>query len=228
MIKKLNWEYENDYSFYLVDEIESTNTYLKENFESYPDKTVLIAQRQTKGRGRYNRVWVSDNDAIFSLLLKKNGNYHITAPLALCMALLGFGYDVGIKWPNDIYLQGKKLAGILIEDSFQGDFSCAIIGIGLNMTDKAEFNAIGLNTKISKYEIIDSFTKKFTELNQMNFKDVIALYRKESIVIGKMVLYHNKLYKAEGVDGAGYLILENEEEYIHVSCDEIDIKESIR
>jgi biotin-(acetyl-CoA carboxylase) ligase len=48
--------------------------------------------------------------SIFSILLKKNGAYHLTAPLALCLALAGFGYDTGIKWPNDIYLQNKKLA----------------------------------------------------------------------------------------------------------------------
>jgi hypothetical protein len=62
IIKKLNWEYESKYSFYLVDEIESTNAYLKENAKDYNDKTVLITQRQTMGRGRYNRVWVSEDD----------------------------------------------------------------------------------------------------------------------------------------------------------------------
>ena len=211
-----------------MDEIESTNTYLKENAKDYKDQTVLIAQRQTKGRGRYNRVWVSEDDCIFSILLKKNGAYHITAPLALCLALAGFGYDTGIKWPNDIYLQNKKLAGILIEDVYQESFSSAVIGIGLNMTDKIEFNAIGLNTKISKYEIIDAVMNKLSELNQMDIKDVIELYRKKSIVIGKMVSYHDKLYKAIGVDSNGYLILENDSKTIHISGDEINILESIR
>ena len=228
IIKKLNWEYESKYSFYLVDEIESTNTYLKENAKNYNDKTVLIAQRQTKGRGRYNRVWVSEDDCIFSILLKKNGAYHLIAPLALCLALSGFGYDTGIKWPNDIYLQNKKLAGILIEDVYQESFSSAIIGIGLNMSDKIEFNAIGLNTKLSKYEIIDAVMNKLSELTKMDIKDVIELYRKKSIVIGKMVSYHDKLYKAIGVDQNGHLILNNDSTTIHVSRDEIDIKESLR
>lgn len=227
-IKKLNWDKETKYSFYLVDEIPSTNTYLKENASNYPNKMVLIAQRQTNGRGRYNRVWVSDDDCIFSILLKKNGAYHIIAPLALCLALSSFGYDTGIKWPNDIYMQDKKLAGILIEDLYQEEFRSAIIGIGLNMTDKKEFNAIGLNSKLSKYEIIEAFLLKLEELNEMDFKNIVELYRKKSIVIGKMVYYHDKMFKATGVDERGYLVLENDNEIIHISCDEINIKESLR
>lgn len=226
-IKKLNWDFSN-YSFYLVDEIPSTNTYLKENYSKYPDKTCLIATKQTCGRGRYNRVWVSEDDCIFSILLKKNGSYHITVPLALSLALQSLGYDTGIKWPNDIYMQEKKLAGILIEEIYQESFSSAIIGIGLNMSDKKEFNAIGLNTKLSKYEIISEVLLKLDELNQMDFDSVIELYRKKSIVVGKMVYYHEKLYKAIGVDSKGYLILENDNEILHISGDEINIKESLR
>ena len=150
MINKLNWEYDAKYSFFLVDEIESTNTYFKEHAEEYPDKSVLIALRQTKGRGRYNRVWESKDDITFSILLKHNASYNVIAPLALCLALYSLGYDTGIKWPNDIYMQDKKLAGILIEDLYQITFNSAIIGIGLNMSDKEEYNAIGLNSKLSK------------------------------------------------------------------------------
>lgn len=226
-IKKIKL-YNNDYSFYLVDEIPSTNTYLKENYNIYPDKTCLIAKRQTEGRGRYNRVWVSSDDCIFSILLKRNGFYNITVPLAVSLALKSLGYDTGIKWPNDIYMQDKKLAGILIEEIYQDKFASAVIGIGLNMTDKNEFNAIGLNSKLSKYEIINEIILKLEELNQMDFSSVIELYRKKSIVIGKMVYYHEKLYKAVGVDSKGYLILENDNEIIHISGDEINIKESLR
>ena len=203
-IKKLNWDFSN-YSFYLVDEIPSTNTYLKENYSKYPDKTCLIATKQTCGRGRYNRVWVSEDDCIFSILLKKNGSYHITVPLALSLALQSLGYD-----------------------TYQESFSSAIIGIGLNMSDKKEFNAIGLNTKLSKYEIISEVLLKLDELNQMDFDSVIELYRKKSIVVGRMVYYHEKLYKAIGVDSKGYLILENDNEILHISGDEINIKESLR
>jgi BirA family biotin operon repressor/biotin-[acetyl-CoA-carboxylase] ligase len=228
MIKKLNWEYDAKYSFFLVDEIESTNTYFKEHAEEYPDKSVLIALRQTKGRGRYNRVWESKDDITFSILLKHNASYNVIAPLALCLALYSLGYDTGIKWPNDIYLQNKKLAGILIEDLYQITFNSAIIGIGLNMSDKEEYNAIGLNSKLSKYEIIDTILVKLDELLQMDIKDLIELYRKKSIVIGRMVYYHDKLFKAIGVSDLGYLILKNDKEEICISCDEINLKESLR
>ena len=66
------------------------------------------------------------------------------------------------------------------------------------------------------------------QLLQMDIKDLIALYRKKSIVIGRMVYYHDKLYKAIGVSNLGYLILKNEIEEICISCDEINLKESLR
>ena len=62
----------------------------------------------------------------------------------------------------------------------------------------------------------------------MDFDSVIELYRKKSIVVGRMVYYHEKLYKAIGVDSKGYLILENDNEILHISGDEINIKESLR
>ena len=96
------------------------------------------------------------------------------------------------------------------------------------MSDKEEYNAIGLNSKLSKYEIIDTILVKLDELLQMDIKDLIALYRKKSIVIGRMVYYHDKLYKAIGVSNLGYLILKNEIEEICISCDEINLKESLR
>ena len=68
MIKKINFPYSSTYSFYLVDEIDSTNTYFKNNYNLYPNDSVLIALKQTNGRGRYNRLWLSDNDLTFSIL----------------------------------------------------------------------------------------------------------------------------------------------------------------
>lgn len=228
MIEKIKWNFKSPYSFYLADTIPSTNTYLKNNGDFYPDKTVLIALEQTMGRGRYDRVWKSENDITFSILLKTNGQYAIITPLAIVLALANFGFDTKIKWPNDIYLNGLKLSGILIEDIYSDKFRYAVIGIGINIHDKNEFNGIGLNKDINKYEIIDSILENFDLLNKMPFTEVIKLYREKSLVIGKEVYYHDSLYKAIHVDENGHLVLAKDNEIITVSCDEINIKDAIK
>ena len=228
MITNLNWNYKTKYKYYLVDTIPSTNTYLKDNCDEYPDKTILIALQQTAGRGRYERKWRSDKDIMFSILLKKNGNYEITTPLAICNALDKYGFDAGIKWPNDVYLNNKKLCGILIEDVFQNKFKASIIGIGINMTDKESVSGIGLNCNIDKYELINNIMNEFDSLNKLEHDELINLYRKRSIIIGKNVYYQDNLYLAIDIDIDGHLILKNENNTITVSSDEINIKESLR
>lgn len=227
MITKLIWKTRTEYTFYLVDTIPSTNTYLKDNIDSYPDKTVLIALEQTNGRGRYDRVWRSDKDIIFSTLLKKNGKYEIITPLAVCLALDKFGFKTGVKWPNDIYLNDKKLCGILIEDVFQNKFKASVIGIGINMTDKDSVFGIGLNTNIDRYDIIDEIIKQFDELIKYSNSKLISLYRKRSIIIGRKVYYKDLIYTAKDIDINGHLILENDINTITVTSDEINIKESL-
>ena len=83
----------NNFHLYYVESIGSTNTFLKDNYMKYPDNSILLAKYQTNGRGRYDRKWRSDKDIIFSILLKNNGNYEITTPLAICMALDSFGFN---------------------------------------------------------------------------------------------------------------------------------------
>ena len=228
MLKDLKWEYDTDYNFYIVDTIPSTNTYLKENSDNYPNRSVLIALRQTNGRGRYDRVWKSDNDIIFSILLKTNGFYQITAPLAVCYGLIDLGFDVSIKWPNDIYLNNKKLVGILIEDIFSDHFISSVVGIGINMTDKPSFHAVGLNINISKYLIIDKILKRFDEFNKKDFDYLMELYKSKSMILGKTVYFHDAEYIADAIDNQGYLILKNDKEEKKISWDEINIKESLK
>ena len=227
MITKLNWKFKTKYQYYLVDTINSTNTYLKDNYNEYPDKTILIALEQTAGRGRYDRVWRSDKDIIFSILLKKNGNYEITTPLAICMALDSFGFNAGIKWPNDIYLNDKKLAGILIEDVFQLKFESSIIGIGINLTDKESVGGIGLNINIDRYDLIHAIMKNFDSLNKLTHDELISLYRNRNIVYNRKVYYKDKVYVAKDIDIDGHLILDDGKKKIVVSSDEINIKESL-
>ena len=106
------------------------------------DGTVVIAEEQTSGRGRFGRAWVSPagKNLYFTLVLRSPstevvGSLAMVTPLAVCRALeTTLGLAPRIKWPNDILLNGRKASGILIENELSGTkprFS--LVGVGLNV-----------------------------------------------------------------------------------------------
>lgn len=123
---------------------ESTNDDLRADAATLPDCSVLVAEHQTHGRGRRGRVWVSPLGAglWFSILARSESGVGAMAGLSLAIAVLvaealervGVRH-VALKWPNDVWCEGRKLGGILIE--LAGDWhgpSTAVIGIGINVT----------------------------------------------------------------------------------------------
>ena len=122
----------------------STNSELLRRAESgAPSGSVLVADRQTAGRGRRGRQWFATPDSalMFSLLWRFPGQAGRLAGLSLAIgvavaqALEALGVrDVGLKWPNDVLLGDGKLAGILVELSAERRDTLAVIGIGLNLT----------------------------------------------------------------------------------------------
>jgi BirA family biotin operon repressor/biotin-[acetyl-CoA-carboxylase] ligase len=118
----------------VLDEVESTNDYLMERAAELADGSIVIAEAQTAGRGRRGRAWVAPRSAalLFSILVKADDTFTVEDFAKLthlaAVAVAGGVEGAQIKWPNDIYLEGKKLAGILVEA--RGD--CAVVGIGVN------------------------------------------------------------------------------------------------
>ena len=127
------------------DSLNSTNSYLVEHSQNNaPSGFVCFAEHQTAGKGRRGRQWVSPygSNIYLSLLWRfQQGGMAATAGLSLAIGVAVIRalkqqhiHDVGLKWPNDIYSQGKKLGGILIEVSGEADGPCAaVIGLGLNL-----------------------------------------------------------------------------------------------
>ncbi|QDX82967.1 biotin--[acetyl-CoA-carboxylase] ligase [Denitratisoma sp. DHT3] len=125
-----------------VAECDSTNTRLLERAQAgAPSGTVLVADKQTAGRGRRGRQWVSapGDSLTFSLLWRFPPASPAPAALSLAVGLaLARGLEaldvreVGLKWPNDLLLRGRKLAGVLVELQ-AGEVRSAVIGIGLNL-----------------------------------------------------------------------------------------------
>lgn len=126
----------------VLDEVASTNTYLMQNKQA-AHATCVAAHVQTNGKGRRGRAWVSQLGAslTFSLLWRFQcgaaalSGLSLAVGVALMRTLHGLGVNQAqLKWPNDVLVDGKKLAGILIE--LQGDLegpSAAVIGVGVNL-----------------------------------------------------------------------------------------------
>ncbi len=123
--------------------VDSTNNFLRDNHERFTHGTVVIANLQTRGRGRNNREWFSPEGGLwFSILFKprkplKPTFFTKVASLAVHQVLNKIGVQNKIKWPNDIYVSGKKLCGILTETIYEGERPKIVIcGIGMNVNNE--------------------------------------------------------------------------------------------
>ena len=124
--------------------MESTNAYALAHLRELSDGDVVEARIQTAGRGRLNRSWVSHvpGNLAISLILKPSGSA-ATLPLAnlsqllavcLCDQLEGAGVHPTIKWPNDVQVRGRKVAGLLAQAVTSGeDFLGLVLGLGVNL-----------------------------------------------------------------------------------------------
>lgn len=139
----------------LLNEVDSTNEYLKRELKSNPDLsegTLVSAEFQTDGKGQMGNQWlsISGQNILFSFYLKPksfpiNKSWAISAACALGIVdfLQKKNIPARVKWPNDIVITKNKIAGILIENSIQGNFiSSSIAGIGFNFA-QTEFPEFG-------------------------------------------------------------------------------------
>jgi BirA family biotin operon repressor/biotin-[acetyl-CoA-carboxylase] ligase len=119
---------------------DSTNSRARELAEAgAPHGTVVTASEQSEGRGRQGRTWTAPpgKALLYSVVLRPLDERHLLLPLAVPIALceaaesLQAGLECSIKWPNDVWVEGRKLGGILIEARPQDGW--AVIGVGLNL-----------------------------------------------------------------------------------------------
>lgn len=190
-------------------EVTSTNTLLKQRgHNGAPHGLVIVAESQTAGRGRMGREFFSPDQTgiYFSVLLRPdlspNDSLFITTSAAVaCAKVLEriSGKTAQIKWVNDIYMDERKVCGILTEASFaQGKIDYAVLGIGINLytpidgfpveiinkagsvLDKQETDLRGLIVA----EALNEFFKLYKNIEKREFIDE---YRKRSILDGKSV-----------------------------------------
>lgn len=128
------------------DSINSTNTYLKNNSSSVKNGTIVIARRQETGKGQRNRKWNSDFGGLYlsiKIVLDRNEDLYpfwivASISISICEFLSYIGLNARIKWPNDILIDNKKVAGILTENIFTENKIISIIGIGININNSLQ------------------------------------------------------------------------------------------
>lgn len=195
----------NRASFVYYDITDSTNTQAKRYADAMADigTTVFIAREQTAGRGRLGRSFLSPSGGIYMSLLfpaqRGKDTTALTATAAVCAARAirdSLGIEVDIKWVNDLYLNGKKIAGILTEGAFdeKGNLRYYIIGLGINVYKTPDFDTIlpiatsledALGHKININDLTKSLADRLLEVPTCD--DCIAEYRQRSFVIGREV-----------------------------------------
>lgn len=161
--------------------IDSTNTYLKNNYKQLDNLTIVSSDVQSSGRGRNNRKWDSSkgNNLLFSILIKdkniirKYKSLSIISAYTIIQILKQYGIeDVYLKWPNDVIVNNKKICGVLLEAVSKNAIECLIIGVGLNVNEdkfdkeyliEATSMKNELNKTIDLNELKDIVYKKFIE-----------------------------------------------------------------
>lgn len=187
---------------------DSTNLYLKDlmNIKSLGDYTIVVADKQTMGRGQMGTKWESKpfNNLTFSVL-KKNDSEKVTNPFILNISVSLAVYtllsklhlpDLKVKWPNDILSGNFKICGILIENIFSGSrMQGSVIGIGLNV-NQTTFN------NLPNVASLKSLTGKTFNLDQLlaEFQSVLKqtfLELDEQGAVAMQKKYENVLFRKD-------------------------------
>lgn len=200
--------------------------------------TIVLAETQTKGRGRMGRRWVSPSGAniYLSLVLRPNIEAKAAplitfiASIALTDAAKTVGVEAGIKWPNDLLVNGKKLAGVLTELESDGDkvkYAVMGIGVNLNLTREMLDRELGdiaadatsvreaLGREVDRVDftanLINELERRYEEYLVLGFKHVIKEWNERCSMMGKKVevIAEGKslIGTAQSVDSMGRLLI---------------------
>ena len=235
---------------------ESTNKIAKKiAAEGAVEGTVIVAEEQTGGKGRLERDFFSPKrkGILFSLILRPNclpkdaPKFTLLAAVALVKAMEKFNLRAGIKWPNDIIFDGRKVVGILTEMSAEiGRVNYIVIGIGINANiSREEFPKNIRNIAASLYEmngnkkisrinffraVLKELDELYREINFDGFEKIFALWKKYNITLNREVKIisaeSGEIFfgKAVDIDEEGALIVEVDGERKKVYAGDVSIR----
>jgi BirA family transcriptional regulator, biotin operon repressor / biotin---[acetyl-CoA-carboxylase] ligase len=223
----------------LVDTVASTNAVLRELARAgAPEGTVVIADAQTAGHGRFAKPWFSPPGVnIYASVLyrpaiapREVGGFSFVASLAVSDAILAEGMRSTIKWPNDVLVGGKKVAGTLVEFAVQDGLVAYVIlgfGVNVNVSRKALRGALGtsglaadslreiaghdLDRNVLAGRIVNALDRWVKTCRTGGLDPVLDAWRDRDILTGRRVEVRGEgpswLGRVLGVDREGHLVL---------------------
>ncbi len=240
------------YHIHLLDEVGSTNAFSKENITTLNHKTLVLAKRQTAGRGRGGNTWLTkEGNFTGSIILKPEtffsfeqaGQLSFVTACAIFKTLkeiLPDDIDIGLKWPNDVYVSGKKISGILIEiaESTNTDIYSLVIGAGVNIKNKPDIDtAICLQDILPDVPSLSDFANIFTEqfdslltkFIHNGFDPIRDLFLQHAINISQEINVRltNREFRAiyQTIDNKGQLVVQHSDGLIeHIASADIFFK----
>lgn len=238
-------------NFIYADEVDSTNSALLKDPKYNVNGTVLLAEKQHKGRGRKDRVWYSTKDLnlTFSILLtgvnyiNKNINLmNFAVSLAVANSIENLHQlKTDLKWPNDVLINNKKIAGILIETTSEGStIKRMVIGIGINV-NQAIFQGnfliepTSIKTELDMpvererllAEILNNFEDIYHRLD-FNPESVLNDWRAKCRMIGEKVTIIEGDSERYGIfddiDSDGFLLLKEKDKIEKIHYGDVSLR----
>ncbi len=190
------------------------------------NRTAVVALAQSAGRGRYRRKWVSHHGNLYVSFIygcdTRDGRLSYATAVAVAETLISYGINPTIKWPNDILIDNKKVAGILIE--YSGPY--VIVGIGININTNptvAEYKTTRLAnyTDVNANDLMARLIRNLDKWRRCDFSVVRARWMQLVEHLNRDVLYHGAPAELIGINENGALILRRDTRYLLVYGDEI-------
>ena len=231
------------FSVEILPEVDSTNTELMRRARAgQMDPVLLVAERQTAGRGRLGRDWKSDVQGLGGTLTFSLGVPLAPADwsglsLAVGLAVVhSLHPDLRLKWPNDVWLAQRKLAGILIETASVGDTRYAVIGVGINIAPR---DATDLRTPPAALQelwpeatppaalarVAPPLVRAVQQFVIEGFAPLRQAFPARDLLSGQAVVCsHGVTGTARGVDASGALLVHTDQGLIKINSAEVSVR----
>jgi BirA family biotin operon repressor/biotin-[acetyl-CoA-carboxylase] ligase len=220
---------------------DSTNARARElAMAGAPDGTVVTAGEQSAGRGRQGRTWAAPPgrallmSAVVRDLGPRDALLPLAVPVAVAQACDAFaGTKCGIKWPNDIWIGGRKLSGILLEGRPQEGW--AVLGIGLNvgtteagfpeeLRDTATSLAIESGTDPGVEPVLESVLAALDARLRDSPKSILADWRGRDVLLGTHIRWNGGEGEAAGINDDGALVVETDSGRVALDAGEVHLQ----
>lgn len=240
-----NWTYKN-FTIYQFNELGSTNSYAFSRADSNEifDREIILADQQVSGRGRQNRHWISPKGNLyFSLVLcpkisaEKIPQISFVGIIALRLAIAKLTkISPQNKWPNDLLIAEKKIAGLLLESKISAkNCKFVILGIGVNIDsnpDQTIFPASNLKSfgiEILPQNLLKNFLDEFEKIYQnwldFGFEGIRKLWLEKAFRLQEKITVKLDEKQIEGVlkdlDSEGNLLLKSDEKILKISAADV-------